>query len=71
MPEVPRHTSACQGTQESSKGQLPAAAPLTTYCKLIPQHLPAAPPGTLQLQRQCQEANQMQQVPLKAVDMQA
>lgn len=41
--------TSCQGTQEGLQGQLPAAASLTTWCELIPQHLPATSPGTLQL----------------------
>lgn len=46
MLEVPMHTTASQGTQESLKRQLPAAVPQTTCCELIPQHLPATSFGT-------------------------
>jgi len=61
--------SACQGTQGTLNGQLPTAAPLTTSCELIPQHLRATSPGTLQLQRRCQEADQMQQEPLRTAEL--
>lgn len=46
MLEVPMHTSAFQGTQESLNRQLPAVVPQTTCCELIPQHLPATSFGT-------------------------
>lgn len=61
--------SASQVTQESSNGQLPAAAPLRTCCELIPQHLYATTPGTLQLQRRYQEATQVQQMPLRTSEL--
>lgn len=47
MLEVPMHTSAFQGTQESLNRQLPTAVPQTTCCELIPQHLLATSSGTI------------------------